>query len=841
MHILKLTPAVLFLLFCTALFAQVPEGGQRLNAENSYYKIGNCEITETTVTGQEFTEGFEVAVGTEIDNTWDAQVKFPSIAGIEEGDVVLVAFYARTISSLEETGESRLNAVIELNKSPHTKELSFNISIGQEWKQYYAPTVIKNTRAVNEVSYLFHCGFPSQTIEIADVQFLNYRNTLTIDDLPQTEISYIGQAPDASWRVPAEERINQHRKGEVDIEVYDAQGNMIEEANIAIEMKRHQFGFGTAIKARELNNNETYRNKVLEIFNEVVFENDLKWRQFNPNSANTDLTKAMSTLEENQIDIRGHCIIWPSYRFTPGEVEELSDDPVALRNLIDQRIDDVTEFTRGKLIDWDVMNEPFSEHDIQDILGDEVMADWFKRTRLNDPDVKLYINEYSIISAGGKNSTKQDYYYDVIEYIEEQGGEIDGIGMQGHMSSELTSIPLVYDIIDRFAALGKEIKITEHDISIKQRQVQAAYTRDFMTILYSHPSVKSLLLWGFWENSHWKPDGALYNSDWSIRPHGEAWIDMIYNQWWTSRIDTVTNVEGKISLEGYLGTYGYTIESEGMSRSGEFRLENSYASGMTNKLVLTLDEEIPDVVEIIPSSSPRICEGEIITLQAPEGSGLTYTWYRDDQLLDESTSSINTGNPGTYQVKVGKGAVEILSVPLELSVFPLPASATISTDDALTMCPGETATLTSSITAEDGNIEWMLDGERFAGELTTITVEEAGVYSLLNYSSTCISESNSLEVVLLSPTDPLCSSTISLEESKSLVHPNPFKGCFELNTYALPAQSRLEIYNSLGQLVFQDHQIVPSEHYLVELPDPGVYFLHLVHEEGRMNFKILGQ
>ena len=118
----------------------------------------------------------------------------------------MVAFYARTIFSPDETGEGRVNVVIELNQEPYTKELYYNISIGQDWKQYYAAVVITNTRSISEVSYLFHCGFPSQTIEFADVQYLNYKNTLNIEDLPRTEITYVGQAPDAAWRAPAAEK-----------------------------------------------------------------------------------------------------------------------------------------------------------------------------------------------------------------------------------------------------------------------------------------------------------------------------------------------------------------------------------------------------------------------------------------------------------------------------------------------------------------------------------------------------------------------------------------------------------------------------------------------------------
>ena len=94
--------------------------------------------------------------------------------------------------------------------------------------------------------------------------------------------------------------------------------------------------------------------------------------------------------------------------------------------------------------------------------------------------------------------------------------------MQGHFGTDLTPISRVYNILERFAELDKEIKITEFDINTTQRDVQADYTRDFMTILFSHSSVKSILVWGFWASRHWNPEAAFYEKDWTIRPHGEV-------------------------------------------------------------------------------------------------------------------------------------------------------------------------------------------------------------------------------------------------------------------------------------------------------------------------------
>jgi len=582
---------LVFLLLITGvkLEAQIPAGGTQMNATTgtTYQKIGKGTLSEITVSGQSFAKGLQITIGTDVSNFYEAQVQFPTASGIAANDVVLVAFYARTLSSIQETGEGALTVVIE-NSTTYAKELSTKISIGSSWKQYFASAKCASTLTASQVRYAFQTGYPSQTIQIADVRFLNYKNALTLNNLPVTEITYSGQAPDAAWRIAAADRIAQIRKGKVDIVVKDHLGNALKDASISIEMVRHQFGFGTAIPANTFLTNTIFRNKVYELFNEVVFENDLKWPQFNPNST-LNLQRSLDSLELHKIEIRGHNVIWPSWRWCPASLQTLSTNPVALSAAIDKRIDEVTQFTRGRLNDWDVINEPYSEHEIMDILGNGVMADWLKRVRSNDSKVKLYINDYGILSSGGLDVKKQDSYYNLIKYLDDRGGKVDGIGMQGHFSSDLTPITKVYSILDRFSALGKEIKITEHDINITQRAVQADYTRDFMTILFSHASVKSFLIWGFWQNSHWRPDAALFNADWTLRPHGEAWKELVFNQWWTKKSENTTDFQGKASFEGFLGTYKYIIKSGGKESTGSFKINNSKQSGTPNVVVLTVD------------------------------------------------------------------------------------------------------------------------------------------------------------------------------------------------------------------------------------------------------------
>lgn len=834
----KLVFTLSFLLACTIIFAQVPEGGLMLNVTSgtTYKKIGSGTLSEVTVADQPFTKALRYTTPASVLNFWDTQIQFPSAAGIAVDDVILVAFYGRTISSPEEGGEGAVSVVIE-NATTYAKETSTKLRLAKEWKQYYVSVKSKSAWTTSQVRYALFTGYPSQTIEVADVKFLNFKNALTIGDLPVTEITYIGQAADAEWRISAQERINQIRKGVVDIVVYDESGQKVNDADVSVEMIRHKFGFGSAIPASVFINNSVFRNKVYELFNEVVFENDLKWPQFNPYST-SNIRRSLDSLDAHHIAVRGHNVIWPSWKHIPSSVKSYESNPVALRAAIDKHIDEVTQFTSGRLNDWDVINEPYSEHDIMDILGNEVMVDWFKRVRNNDRAVKLYLNDYSIISGGGSNTAKQDSYYNLVKYIDENGGTVDGIGIQGHFGSDLTSITKVYSILDKYADLGKEIKITEHDINVTQRIVQAEYTRDFMTIVFSHPSVKSFLFWGFWANSHWLPDGALFDPAWKIRPHGEAYKELVFNQWWTKLTESKTDSLGQVSFDGFLGTYKYTIKSGDKERTGTFKIDNSIESGKANHVVLSFDASLSDNIEISATKPACLCEGENIVLQTEIVDGASYQWFRNDSLLTEQTAYLTTTEAGIYQVKISKGEVEITSPPFKIVVNSFPEAEIVATGD-LSFCPGGKVQLTAKV-SNNASWNWVKSVSKIDGSVPAIDVSQSGSYTITATANGCSVKSAAVNVQVYAENDTECTTGLEVNAVLFRVYPNPFQDSFILETgFFNEKDVSAELYNSLGALVKNIELDRISGKTVIKVHNPGFYTLRVKSKNRTDIFKMV--
>jgi GH35 family endo-1,4-beta-xylanase len=199
-----------------------------------------------------------------------------------------------------------------------------------------------------------------------------------------------------------------------------------------------------------------------------------------------------------------------------------------------------------------------------DAFGDGVMVDWFEQARANLPAHKLYINDYSILSGGGRNFAHQDHYQQTIQYLQDANAPIDGIGLQSHFGNSPTSISRIYDIIERFHQAFPDLKIrsTEFDVNTTDEALQADFTRDFLTIFFSHPATVGVQNWGFWAGAHWNPNAAMYTQSWQEKPNAVAWKQAIYDTWWND-FSGVSSDAGEFSSRGFYGKYKVTVMADG--------------------------------------------------------------------------------------------------------------------------------------------------------------------------------------------------------------------------------------------------------------------------------------
>ncbi len=412
---------------------------------------------------------------------------------------------------------------------------------------------------------------------------------------------YPGSESDAPWRTTAANQIDAVRKADLSINVVDAVGTPVPGANVLVEMQQHKFGFGSAVQAHRLRDNSAthaqYKNKTAELFNLATLENNLKWQPWENEWGSLwtqqGAVAALDWLSQNNLDARGHVLVWPGEDNLPADIRQIIDgspitpqEQTVIRNRISTHIAAITAATNGKVNAWDVVNETRTNNDLMNLLmeGDDAIVDWFDLARNSAANTDLYINDFGILSSGGNTaSSNQNQYYNTIQTLVNEGAGIDGIGFQAHFrEGELTGPEQLWTILDRFDQLGLKMQVTEFDFDTINEELQAAYTRDFLTTMFAHEGISDVVFWGFWEQAHWRPDSALFRSDWSIKPNGQAYLDLVFDEWWTQEVITADE-EGAGTVRGFKGDYNVSVTANGITEMANAFLSDN---GLSLEVIL---------------------------------------------------------------------------------------------------------------------------------------------------------------------------------------------------------------------------------------------------------------
>jgi len=560
----------------------IPAGGTSLIPLGIVTPPSYGVVVQSTVevTGQSFTKAVEYVSTTATGNAYDKGNYINTTAAVAAGDIVLVSFWARCAQSLAETAECTTHTAFQLNVNPYTAEVTLDITPGPNWTQYFMPFKAATSHPAAAAEFTFSLNYPNQTLQLAGFAAVDYGTSLSLVQMPVTTITYDGRDANAAWRAVAAANIAKNRMANLTVHVVDAQGAPVSGAQVSVNMTRNAFGFGTAqaghdflpgaaIDGGAASPWDNYRSYLPQLFNISVEENSLKWPfvagDMGP-SWNLALGIASTDwASQHGLRTRGHNLVWPSWRNSPIAVKTLA--AADLRTTVNQHIKDEVTALTGKVDHWDVVNEPFDNHEITDLLGNcgttpnceaglDEMATWFSQTRAIDTKAKLFINDYAILEGGGGTTSHRDEFERVVKGLIARNAPLDGVGLQGHFGTALTSPDDLNTLLDRFGAY-KDLWITEYDITINDLLLAGDYTRDFLTVLYSHPAVAGFLMWGFWDGAHWKKNAPLFTKDWQLKPAGVAYYDLVLNQWWTCTGGSSDDA-GAYVANGHLGDYAVT-------------------------------------------------------------------------------------------------------------------------------------------------------------------------------------------------------------------------------------------------------------------------------------------
>lgn len=513
---------------------------------------------------------------------------------IAKGDTLVLTGYLRLVDTKSESGEGLVQIQVQRNSTPYEKSLYTRLPLSKNWQLVNIPFTSLNNYKTGKTNFCLCIGDYVQTIQAGGFTLKNMGKNVNINKLPNTDRdrleNYDGRSPDAPWRKIAAQNIDKYRKGNLAITVTHANGKPVNGAHVDVQMTQHAFRFGTAVHSSILDpsakfwvqnpqDKERLLQTVKDNFNMVTHESNLKWPTWIQSYRRKAADKLIDWLMKNNIALRGHAMVWPGwshgkYHHTPDHIIKLTQDP-ANRNKVAQRvIDHITKIGTlysNQVTTWDVINEPTLHHDLTDYLGgDHIFIDWFNAAHKAAPHARLVLNE----TTGGTVVSNR-YFYKTIKMLVDAKAPIDAVGFQSHFGQTAVGIPEQLKLIDKYAALGLKVDITEFDIDGFDTKYQADYTRDFMTACFSHPAVDTFIVWGIWSEKHWKPSRAMYDKNWNLKPNGKAWMNLVKKQWWT-HASGKTNPQGQYKLRGFNGNYQITITTaDGKTTKQNIRLNRN--------------------------------------------------------------------------------------------------------------------------------------------------------------------------------------------------------------------------------------------------------------------------
>lgn len=577
------------LLLCLATFmhaATIPEGGKDMlpaDWQNGAKAQGSKQLWKTEKADfGEHGKGWRVEVLDDKATPFQLQLTCLLEGEVKSGDKVLLVFDARCVPGSSVDNKGRVNAVVE-NKEPPTYEKlgQDGVDIATQWETIYVPFPANANSKAGLTHASLMPGGKKQTLEIASMRLLNFGPEFDMDKLPRPYIHYPGREADAPWRKAALERIERIRTTSIDVEVVNAKGQPVPNAKVSVNLKRHAFAFGTAVKAKlimgEDERAQKYRAMVDQNFSAIVLENDLKVFAWDAGASNEGkeyrqqwTLGALTWARDRGMKARGHYLCWGPWE--PWS-EKLKDEPQAIHDRVMEHMRGVLDAAGGLVTEWDAVNHPVGwespRRTVDQAVGKDFYAEVFKTAKART-GLPLFINEDQVFRPG----RQQDEFYEVIKDLIAKGAAPTGIGNQAHFhSSFLPGAEEMLRISDRFAALVPNLELTEFDVNTNgDEELQADWLRDTLIMAYSHPAYTGVMLWVFWEGAGWKPECALWRKDWSPKPNAKVWQSLVGGQWHTAG-EGRTNDAGVYGTRGHRGLYDIRVEVGGKAVTHRFDTE----------------------------------------------------------------------------------------------------------------------------------------------------------------------------------------------------------------------------------------------------------------------------
>lgn len=328
-----------------------------------------------------------------------------------------------------------------------------------------------------------------------------------------------------------------------------------EELRLQDLFAEHNMKVGTCLTTQMIKDKKQ-SDLILSQFNSVTMENDMKpdYLFSRPKSLEAgelvvDFKPNMITLldwaKENNMAVRGHTLVW--YSQTPEWIFHEEFDPKKayvgreemlkrMESYIRQIFEKLKEGGYTDIIyAYDVVNEAWMEdgsirkNNWTTTIGDDYLWYAFYFADKYAPEhIDLYYNDYN-------EQFKEDTLVQFVKTLVDENGRslIDGIGLQGHLYT-MDSLSEYFDAIDKLAATGLKLQVTELDVSLgawqntlpgteENLKIQGKFYYDLLNGLFERAdngtiNTDALTFWGFADHLSWRGNAKPLLYDSSFKP-----------------------------------------------------------------------------------------------------------------------------------------------------------------------------------------------------------------------------------------------------------------------------------------------------------------------------------
>ena len=229
----------------------------------------------------------------------------------------------------------------------------------------------------------------------------------------------------------------------------------------------------------------------------------------------------VSFAQAHSMKVRGHTLIW--HGDNPQWLTDGNYTDVEMNAIVEDHITTVMQHFGASVFAWDVVNEAFNDdgsmrstifYDQPGIgfagQGTAYIEQCLRWANAANPGAKLFYNDYSAETENDKS----DAILAMATDFRNRGVPLHGIGFQMHVDlgfNNAGALQSFADNMQRFAALGLELHITELDIRIASDDAatlsqQADLYGRIVAACLQQSACKMVQTWGFTDKHSWIPD-----------------------------------------------------------------------------------------------------------------------------------------------------------------------------------------------------------------------------------------------------------------------------------------------------------------------------------------------